>query len=182
MTKKSCLIVELILAVIAALVFFFYPVSRWSVIAEVLTPHPNDILQLMVCMYTISVCFLFMSVVRHLRKDKLALPLSVLGVVLLSACPGYVLIKTMKDSDFFIGWISVSSHREYFGILLLIAVVVIVLEIMYLNIQDKKPSVVRSSADAGEEGAGITDEKQQEYASILSQKTDEELKAIAQDN
>lgn len=176
MSKKNCLIIELVLAIITAVVSFIYPLytDLWKTI-NVLQLLPDTIPCLFCATYVVAVILLAVAVLQQSSGCKSALPWSASGVVLLLVFPGPLLLRTGRDLNMLSEWY---RFRELAGIVTLVAIVLVVLEIVYYNLPDEAPSTVKSKVDKPDKAPKVTENDRKEYAPGLSLKSDEELKTI----
>ncbi len=183
MTKKTCIIIGLIVSILAGLMFLFYPLhDSWigtMNVAKILenSSKPDGLLVFGCFVYALSCVLILIGVVKADNGDlKIAGSLFIWGSILPALFPVFGLIRMNSR------WESNLLNEEYAGILVVLAIIQIILLVIYYQLEDVKTGTVKPAVvSEPEQLVEVTEEDREEYAIVLSLKSDDELKALVRE-
>lgn len=183
MTKRTCIIIGLVVSIVSALAFFFYPLhSSWIGNVNVVgildrAGNPGGLLVFGCVVYVLACILMVAGVIKADNGNvEVAGNLFILSVILSVLFPIFGLIQIHNR------WESNLLNEEYAGILLVLAIIQIILIVVYYQLKDVRTGTVKPAvASEPEQPAEVTEEDREEYVTVLSLKSDDELKALVRE-
>lgn len=183
MTKRTCIIIGLVVSIVSALAFFFYPLhSSWIGNVNVVgildrASNPDGLLVFGCVVYVLACILMLIGVIKADNGDvEVAGILFIWSVILPVLFPIFGLIRMNSR------WESNLLNEEYAGILVVLAIIQIILLVIYYQLEDVKTGTVKPAVvSKPEQLVEVTEEDREEYAIVLSLKSDDELKALVRE-